>query len=175
MMKKSEKLTIFLTLENTIDEFNFLSNEKNMTKIKIDTISMNFTTQSIWLKTAINDILTNQNLIDWNNNQIKRFNDLKKRIIWRIFYSFLNQKKLTLNRVIERLRHRKITSSKDRVIERSCYRKIALSKDRVIERSTSFRVIERLSHHQYVMRRRNDKKDRKWWMLDVMKRKHFDL
>ena len=45
--KKNEKLTIFLARERVIDEFNFLLNEKNITKIKIDTISINFTTQSI--------------------------------------------------------------------------------------------------------------------------------
>ena len=58
----------------------------------------------------------------------------------------------------------------ERVDVRSRHRKIVLSKDRVIERSTSFCVIERLSHHRYVMKRRSDEKDRKWWMLDVIKK-----
>ena len=41
---KNEKLTIFLTHESTIDEFNFWSNKKSMTRIETNTISMNFTT-----------------------------------------------------------------------------------------------------------------------------------
>ena len=54
---------IFLTRENTIDEFNFQSNEKNTTKIKTDTIRKSFVTQPKLLKFSMKNILISQNLI----------------------------------------------------------------------------------------------------------------
>ena len=61
------------------------------------------------------DILTNQDRIDWSTNQIRRFDDLKKKIVWRIFHSFLNQKKMRH----ENSRHRELASSRFRVASRN--------------------------------------------------------
>ena len=101
----------FLTQKNIIDEFSFWSNEKHTTKIEFDTIRRSFVTGLRFLKICMKNILISQDLIEWKINQIKRFKNLKKRIVWRIFHSFLNQKKSMSVRVNEKSCHRKTFAS----------------------------------------------------------------